>query len=260
MTLALTSPPEFLKLLAHDLRWQLLTALAHSDHRVQELAEKLQRPMNLVSYHLRQLREAGLVLERRSSADGRDLYCSLDVSEFARRFHASGAMLHPALASGNGASLPSASTTTPLRLLFLCTHNSARSQMAEALLRAKCAPRPIEVVSAGDHPSKIHPAAIAAMHVMGIDMAAQTSKHLDAFRGQHFDTIVTVCDQVREHCPVFPGAPDTIHWSIPDPSLATASPIEQEVFRATAAQLAVRVDHLLLQIDYAASATLEGAR
>lgn len=258
MTLALASPPEFLKLLAHDLRWQLLTALAHSDHRVQELAEKLQRPMNLVSYHLRQLREAGLVMERRSSADGRDLYCSLDVSEFARRFQASGAMLHPALATGSVATKHSAPSTTPMRLLFLCTHNRARSQMAEALLRAKCAPRPIEVVSAGDHPGTIHPAAVATMHEMGIDMAAQRSKHLDLFRGQHFDTIVTVCDQVREHCPVFPGAPDTIHWSIPDPALATGLVSEQEVFRNTAAQLAVRVDHLLLQIDDAAS--VEGAR
>lgn len=249
MTLAFTSPPEFLKLLAHDLRWQLLTALTQSDYRVQELAAQLERPMNLVSYHLRQLREAGLVHERRSSADGRDVYCSLDMTEFVQRFRASGALLYPALASEQ----PLAPSTTPMRLLFLCTHNSARSQMAEALLRAKRGDRPIEVVSAGDHPATVHPTAIATMHELGIDMRGQTSKHLDDFRGQHFDTIVTVCDQVREHCPTFPGTPAANHWSTLDPALATGTPAEAETFRHTAMQLAARVDTLLLQIDYAAA-------
>lgn len=249
MTLTLTSPPSFLKLLAHDLRWQLLTALAHSDYRVHELAARLQRPMNLVSYHLRQLRAAGLVQERRSSADGRDLYCSLDVAELDRRYRASGATLHPALA-GETTLAPSA---TPTRLLFLCTHNSARSQMAEALLRAKRGPRPLEVASAGDHPATIHPTAIATLRVLGIDLGSQHSKHLDTLRGQHFDTIVTVCDQVREHCPLFPGTPDAIHWSIPDPALATGTPAEAETFRQVAGQLAVRIDHLLLQLDVAAA-------
>ena len=257
MALALTSPPEFLKLLAHDLRWQLLTALAHSDYRVQELATQLQRPMNLVSYHLRQLREAGLVQERRSSADGRDLYCSLDMVELVQRFRASGATLHPAFAS----EYPLAPSRRPMRLLFLCTHNSARSQMAEALLRAKGGERPLEVVSAGDHPATVHPAAIATLRDLGIDMRGQTSKHLDDFRGQHFDYIVTVCDQVREHCPVFPGSPATIHWSTPDPALASGTPTEAETFRRTALQLAARVDTLLLQIDQAAaSAPVDAAR
>lgn len=247
MAAALTSPPDFLKLLAHDLRWQLLTALAQSDYRVQELAAHLQRPMNLVSYHLRQLREAGLVQERRSSADGRDLYCSLDMTAFVQSYRASGATLHPALASDR----PLAPSTTPMRLLFLCTHNSARSQMAEALLRAKRGKRLLDVVSAGDHPSTVHPTAIATLHELGIDVRDQTSKHLDDFRGQNFDYIVTVCDQVREHCPVFPGAPATIHWSTPDPAAATGTPAEAEVFHNTATQLAARVDNLLLQIDAA---------
>ena len=249
MALTLTSPPDFLKLLAHDLRWQLLTALTHSDYRVQELAAKLERPMNLVSYHLRQLREAGLVQERRSSADGRDVYCSLNMNELVARFRASGAMLFPALADEQ----PIAPSTTPMRLLFLCTHNSARSQMAEALLRAKQGERPIEVVSAGDHPGTVHPTAIATLRELGIDMRGQTSKHLDDFREQHFDYIVTVCDQVREHCPTFPGTPEANHWSTPDPALATGTPAEAETFRHIATQLAARVDTLLLQIDHAAA-------
>lgn len=245
MALAFSSPSEFLKLLAHDLRWQLLVALAHSDYRVQELADQLQRPMNLVSYHLRQLREAGLVQEQRSSADGRDLYCSLDMAEFSRRFRASGALLNPAFASDT----PIPPRTTPARILFLCTHNSARSQMAEGLLRAKRGMRPIEVFSAGDQPGAVHPAAIAALQALEIDITTQKSKHLDAFQGQDFDTLVTVCDQVREHCPVFPGTPDAIHWSIPDPAMATGTPAEAEIFRATARQLAARIDHLLLRLD-----------
>lgn len=249
MALALTSPPDFLKLLAHDVRWQLLTALAQSDYRVQELAAQLQRPMNLVSYHLRQLREAGLVQERRSSADGRDVYCTLDMAAFVRNFRGSGAMLHPALAADG----PPAPSAMPVRVLFLCTHNSARSQMAEGLLRAKRGARPIEVVSAGDHPGRVHPTAIATLREMGVDIADQLSTHLDDFRDQTFDYIVTVCDQVREHCPTFPGIPAAIHWSTPDPALTTDTAVEVETFRQTAAQLAARVDHLLLQIDYAAA-------
>ncbi len=252
MALTLASPPDFLKLLAHDLRWQLLTALAHSDYRVQELADRLQRPMNLVSYHLRQLREAGLVQERRSSADGRDLYCTLDLAEFARRYRASAIALHPAVASD----ISMHPNRRQMSLLFLCTHNSARSQMAEALLRAQCGTRPIEVASAGNYPSTVHPTAIAIMQEAGIDIRAQTSKHLDTLRNQHFDYIVTVCDQVREHCPVFSGSPEPIHWSIPDPALATGTPTEQEVFRSTAAQLAVRVNHLLLRLDHASSSDI----
>ena len=91
------------------------------------------------------------------------------------------------------------------------------------------------------------------MHEMGIDMNGQTSKHLDIFKGQHFDTIVTVCDQVREHCPLFPDDPDTIHWSTPDPALATDTASAEEVFRKTATELARRMEYLLLQIDQAAA-------
>jgi protein-tyrosine-phosphatase len=125
--------------------------------------------------------------------------------------------------------------------------------MAEGWLRAKRSPRPIEVISAGEHPGTLHPAAVAAMHEQGIDISTQSSKHLDQFREQHFDLIVTVCDQVREHCPVFPGTPATIHWSTPDPALASGTPEEMAIFRRTAAQLATRVDHMLLQIDYTAA-------
>jgi ArsR family transcriptional regulator, arsenate/arsenite/antimonite-responsive transcriptional repressor / arsenate reductase (thioredoxin) len=240
------SPPEFLKLLAHELRWQLLVALAESDRRVQELVDLVARPMNLVSYHLRLLRSAGIVQEHRSSADGRDLYYTLALPQIAQQFHSLGYQLHPALG------YPPIHTPRqiPARVLFLCTRNSARSQMAEALLRTYAEERPIEVVSAGSHPSVIDPDAIRALATLGIDIAAQQSKHLELFRNDSFDYVITVCDQVREECPDFSGKPNIIHWSIPDPVVATGTAAERlAVFTATAQELATRVNHLLIRLD-----------
>ena len=246
-----TAAPDLLKLLAHDLRWQLLTALTHSDRRVQELANLVNRPMNLVSYHLRQLREAGLVQEQRSSADGRDVYCSLDLDELARRYRLGGAMLHPRLVLTPGAVDP---VTTPVSVLFLCTRNSARSQMAEGLLATRAGTRPITVASAGSRPAAVDPDAVAALAALGIDISTQRSKHLDEFRGRTFDQVITVCDQVREECPVFPGDPELRHWSIPDPAAFVGpAAARRQVFAATARALARRVDHLLLTLDTAAT-------
>lgn len=239
------SPPEFLKLLAHDLRWQILTLLAESDRRVQELVTLLERPINLVSYHLRLLREGGLVHEHRSAADARDLYYTLTLAYIAQQFHAVGTELHPALACSD-----ITPRQTPAQILFLCTHNSARSQMAEALLRTRAGDRPIQVMSAGSFPSTVAPEAIRAMERLGINISKQQSKHLDVFRHHSFNYIVTVCDQVREECPSFPGDPSTIHWSIPDPSTSTGTPEDRlAVFTATAQEIAQRVEHLLLRLD-----------
>jgi ArsR family transcriptional regulator, arsenate/arsenite/antimonite-responsive transcriptional repressor / arsenate reductase (thioredoxin) len=248
--MAVISPPDFLKLLAHDLRWQILTLLADSDRRVQELVALLERPINLVSYHLRQLRSAGLVQEHRSAADGRDLYYTLTLAQVAEQFHGVGRQLHPAL--GCPATTPP--RQTPAHILFLCTRNSARSQMAEALLRVQAGPRPLEVASAGSLPATVDPDTVRAMAQFGIDITAQQSKHLDQFRHRTFDYVITVCDQVREECPVFPGEPHTIHWSVPDPAVTTGTPEERlTVFLATAQELATRVDYLMLRLDSEAS-------
>jgi protein-tyrosine-phosphatase/DNA-binding transcriptional ArsR family regulator len=239
------SPPDFLKLLAHDLRWQLLTLLAQSDRRVQELVAQLERPINLVSYHLRLLREAGLVQEHRSAADGRDLYYTLTLSQVADQFHAAGRQLHPALSV---ATLPP--RQRPAHILFLCTRNSARSQMAEALLRAQAGSRPLTIESAGSHPAAVNPDAIAAMTAFGLDISGQHSKHIDQLQQRAFDYVITVCDQVREECPTFPGEPKSIHWSVPDPVAAGGTPAERlAVFVATAQALATRVEHFLLRLD-----------
>jgi protein-tyrosine-phosphatase/DNA-binding transcriptional ArsR family regulator len=237
------SSKEFLKLLAHELRWQLLATLAVGDWRVQELVERVGRPMNLVSYHLAQLRRMALVRERRSSADARDVYYSLDLERMRDLYAASGAALHPLL----GDCAPAAQSGTAaqsVRVLFLCTHNSARSQMAEALLR-QVGGAAVEVFSAGTEVSTVHPLAIAAMADLGIDISGQRSKHLDEFRRQSFDAIITVCDRVREECPVFPGDPEQIHWSFADPAVAGDPDMRRQAFAETARQLAMRVRHVL---------------
>ncbi len=120
-------------------------------------------------------------------------------------------------------------TADPIRVLFLCTHNSARSQMAEALLEQIGGER-FEVVSAGTHATRVHPLAIRAMAEVGIDISDAHSKHLNEYVGQDFDYVITVCDSANESCPVFPGEPQRIHWSFPDPSAAVGS--EAERYRA----------------------------
>ena len=241
------SMPEFITLAGHEVRWQLLVALAQCDYRVYELVEMLQRPQNLISYHLQKLRQSHLVIERRSSADARELYYSADLPRLQRMYANAGAALHPALvpARQNDGQL---SAETPVRVLFLCTHNSARSQMAEGIMRQQGGPL-VAVFSAGTQPSRIHPLAIQSMSNMNIDMRGQRSKHLDEFIGQAFDYIITVCDRARELCPVFPGEPVQLHWSFPDP--AEVQGTEQErlaAFANTTMQLKTRIEFLLMMI------------
>jgi arsenate reductase len=115
------------------------------------------------------------------------------------------------------------------RVLFLCTHNSARSQMAEGLLR-KMAGDQFEVFSAGTEKTRVQPLAIEAMREIGIDITSHTSKTLEAFAGEKFDYVITVCDHANESCPIFPGDTQRIHWSFDDPTAAMGS--EDEELRA----------------------------
>src|SRR6266536_2409196 len=127
------APPAFLQLAAHPLRWRLLTELAGSDYRVRELVTRLDQPQNLVSYHLRLLRDGGLVTATRSSFDGRDSYYHLDLDRCAEALAESGAALHPALR--RDAATPTRSRDGRIAVLFVCSGNSSRSPIAEALLR-----------------------------------------------------------------------------------------------------------------------------
>jgi len=245
---ALPHPPDFLKLLAHELRWKLVSALSRSDHRVYELVDMLDQPMNLVSYHLKQLRDQQLVTERRSSADGRDVYYSLDLDALRTRYFAAGEAIHPALASSDSAPLDTAAVHPPTRVLFLCTHNSARSQMAEGILRHLGGDRVI-ARSAGSQPAEVHADAVRVLKAIGIDISRQRSKHLDAFADQSFDYIITVCDRVREICPLFPNDPERIHWSFPDPAAIEDATARDWAFQRTARQLMMRIRQLIALID-----------
>ncbi|MCW5876608.1 MAG: metalloregulator ArsR/SmtB family transcription factor [Anaerolineales bacterium] len=237
--------PSIFSLLANDLRWQLVSALAQSDFNVQELQARLQSSQNLVSYHLRQLKEGRLVKEIQSIADGRETYYSLDLSRLQALFFAAGEGLHPALSPDAGADDPPAGGRRT-RVLFLCTHNSARSQMAEGLLRAQAGDW-IEVFSAGTHPSRVHPLAIQAMDQLGIDIREQTSKTVEQFLKQPFDYVITVCDRAKESCPIFPGAPEQIHWSFPDPTeVEGGEEAQAAAFHETALGLSQRINHLLM--------------
>ncbi len=135
-----------------------------------------------------------------------------------------------------------------VRVLFLCTHNSSRSQMAEGLLRARGGAR-YAVFSAGTHARAVHPLAIRAMAEIGIDIseaAGYRAKSLDEFRGQPFDLVVTVCDDAAEECPFFPGARRQEHWGFPDPSAATGTEEQRlAVFRAVREAIAERVDEFV---------------
>lgn len=115
------------------------------------------------------------------------------------------------------------------RVLFLCTHNSARSQIAEGLLR-KMAGDEFEVFSAGTEQTSVRPLAIDAMREIGIDITGHRSKTLDEFAGENFDYVITVCDRANESCPVFPGTTERIHWSFDDPTAVTGT--EEQKLRA----------------------------
>ena len=122
-------------------------------------------------------------------------------------------------------------TEKPLNVLFLCTHNSARSQMAEGFLRALGGDR-FEAASAGTEATRVHPLAIRVMDEVGIDLGGHSSKTFDEFLAQPWDCVITVCDNANERCPIFPARTTRLHWSFEDPSAATGSEEERlRVFR-----------------------------
>jgi ArsR family transcriptional regulator, arsenate/arsenite/antimonite-responsive transcriptional repressor / arsenate reductase (thioredoxin) len=244
-----TSPPQFLQLVGHPLRWRLLTELARSDRRVGELCEMAGRRQSLVSYHLRRLRDGGLVELRRSAADGRDTYYVIDLARCGELLVGVGVALHPAVAPPAPPQLRRNDDATPARVLFLCTGNSARSQMAEALCEQLSGGR-VSAVSAGSHPKPLHPHAVRVMRRRGIDIAGRRSKHLDEFAGRRFDYVISLCDRVREICPEFPGAPELIHWSIPDPARDAGGDEETlPAFEGAAGELRNRIGFLIAAIE-----------
>ncbi len=219
--------------------------LARGDQRVRELVAATGQPQNLVSYHLRQLREGGLVTARRSSFDARDTYYSLDLPGCSRALAAAGSALHPALGEMPEAAAGPRTGTGRRRVLFVCTGNSSRSPMAEALLRHRAAGR-VRAASAGIRPKPVHPDAAAVMlDRYRIDISRHRPTHVEAVASQRFDCVISLCDKAREACPEFSGRPARIHWSLPDPASGEGGLAGYAAFERTAGELDARIQFLL---------------
>ncbi len=194
-----------------------------------------------------------MVSRRRSAADGRDSYYLLELDRCGELLAGAGSALHPGLRLAPGA--PDRGRQAPrrrrTRVLFLCTGNSARSQIAEALTE-RLGGGVVEARSAGSHPKPLHPNAVRVLRERGIDIAGRRSKHLEEFADRQFDYVVSLCDRVREVCPEFPGRPDLIHWSVPDPAReGNGDRQTYPAFERTATELATRIAFLLELIEHA---------
>jgi protein-tyrosine-phosphatase len=138
-------------------------------------------------------------------------------------------------------------------VLVLCTGNSARSQIAEALAE-QLSDGSVSAASAGSDPKPLHPNAVRVMRERGIDLGGRRSKHMGEFAGQHFDYVISLCDRVREICPEFPGGPELIHWSIPDPAREAGSEeAALAAFARTAGELHARIAFLIEAIEQTTS-------
>ena len=242
-TLDHPAPPEFVRLVSHPLRWWLVAELARSDLRVRELVTVAGEPQNLVSYHLRLLRDGGLVTSRRSSFDARDTYYHLDLDRCATALMSLGPALHPALRITSAPE--TARRTGNSSVLFVCSGNSARSPIAEALLRHRAGKR-VRVSSAGIRPKdRIHPHAIRVLRERyDIDVDGQSPRPLDSTHGTRFDRVITLCDKAREAIPEAQDWP-RVHWSIPDPAATDHRRATYSTFVSAAAEIDTRVRHLL---------------
>jgi len=244
-----TDVTRFLRLLADASRQAIVRLLAQSDLRASEIGAVVRLPPNAVSYHLKQLRDLGVLHDRRSSADARDVYYQLDVRRLHALYFAAGDALYPGMAAPLARPHQQPDTphrlSRPLRVLFLCTHNSARSQIAEAVLRQMGGDQ-VEAFSAGSLPTEVHPETIATLREAGIDTTGLYAKSMGRFIGEPLDYIITVCDRVRDVCPSFPGDPAQAHWSIADPAVIKDAEQRAKAFREVLNELQVRIRYLLL--------------
>jgi protein-tyrosine-phosphatase len=182
---------------------------------------------------------------RRSAADGRDTYYVLDLARCGQLLSSAGVSLHPGMSRIPRPRAAREPGSTAPRVLFLCTGNSARSQIAEALTE-QLSRGAVSAASAGSHPKPLHRNAVRVMRGRGINLAGRRSKHLGEFAAQRFDYVISLCDRVREVCPEFPGRPELVHWSIPDPAREPGSDKETlPAFERTATELCTRIEFLI---------------
>ena len=186
----------------------------------------------------------------RSSADGRDTYYAVDLAACRDQLRAASAAPAPrAWLVAAPLAPPRSADGAPPRVLFLCTGNSARSQMAEALLE-HLSDGAVAAASAGSSPKPLHPNAVESMRARGIDISGNRTKHLDELVTRRFDVVITLCDRVREVCPEFPSPAELVHWSIPDPALeGDTDRATYPAFERTADELETRIRFLLHTLD-----------
>ena len=234
------SPP-VLGVLAHDLRWTIVSMLVPGDLRTGEIVARTGQAPSLVSYHLGRLRDAVLVSVRRSTADGRDSYHTLDLDAIGGAVVGMACQIHPGLLPQPGVRT-TGQPGPPARVLFVCSGNSSRSPMAEGLLNRLGGGR-VTARSAGISPGSLHPLAVAAMAERGVDISGHRPVPLSEFADDAFTRVITLCDRARENCGELPAETAAVHWSIPNP--AQAHPPDLDAFRATARELQTRIRYLL---------------
>lgn len=244
---ATTTPTvlSFFKVLGDETRLTIMRLLALGDYRVGELVDQLRQPQNAVSYHLKQLRALGLLRDRRSNGDGRDVYYSVDLARLQQLYASAGDALHPGMTTSVAEQEALPKLEQPLRILYLCTHNRARSQMAEGITRYLAGDQ-VAVYSAGNLPSEVHPLTIEMLNEIGVDTDGLRSKSMEEFVTAEFDYVITTCDRIRGGCPTFPGDPRQIHWSFPDPSeVEGGSEAQRQAFCIARRELMTRIRYLL---------------
>ncbi|WP_298202582.1 metalloregulator ArsR/SmtB family transcription factor [Desulfosporosinus sp.] len=234
LTADLPGQAEILRVLGEPHRLAIFTLLSTGPLQVKDLCTATSLSLPLVSQHLRVLRRIGLVQARRELGDARGVWYSIEPqpmtelkSTMSWLFDVASTVDRRPRADQFG--IPAANCQDSFRVLFLCTANSARSQMAEALLE-QVGGGLFEARSAGTQPRELHPLTVKALAEIGIDASEQTAKHYDVIASEPFRYVITVCDLANEECPELPGDYRRVHWSIADP--LTASGTETEVYSA----------------------------
>ncbi|NWF79257.1 MAG: protein tyrosine phosphatase [Chloroflexi bacterium] len=242
------------QLLADRVVWELVKTLATSDVHGRDLQARLGVPHEALEERLSQLEQLGLVSSRTNDVDASLRYYRLQVDRLRSLVQQVISSLHPSLQL---APEPEALSSEPARprVLFLCTENSARSQLAEVLLR-QLSRGSVEAYSAGTQPGSVNP---MVAEILGEAAQGLRSKHVDEFVGQHFDYVVTVCDRAREACPSFAGAEKQVHWSMPDPAAVAGEEARLRAFSVTACELTQRIRYLLTFIEARQRAARAGA-
>lgn len=234
-----------MKALGEVNRLRVYSLLTMGPMSVAELILTLGLSQALISHHLAVLKAAGLVFDYRSPEDARSIIYAVNKDRLRTLYGELSLLLDPIKAIDPRDEpfnqLRRSMMAGPIRVLFLCTGNSARSQMAEALLRLH-GEGLFEAFSAGTHPKGLHPLTVRVMEEYGVDVSQQTSKDVTTFLDQTFDYVITVCDRANEECPVFPGDYERIHWSFEDPAAAQGTAEEQlAVFRRVRIALDSRI-------------------